>query len=133
MKKIIFLFFTFLGNCTGFAQKPPESVVSDSMKQPLPIVKQPGKKDSALGIEKPLIRLFPNPARNKVEIELKGFEPGFVQVQLIDNMGYKVRDDKRLVLSGNEIIVVMFSEKPGLYILALKQHEKNVKARLVIQ
>lgn len=83
--------------------------------------------------EMPAVRVFPNPAKNKVEIEVKGFEPGNVQVQLIDKNGKLVRNDKRIVFSGNEIIVLMFSEKPGLYFLLVKQGGKNVRTKLVIQ
>lgn len=115
MKQIVFLFFTFLGICTGFAQKPAEII------------------DSLIIKEKPSIRLFPNPAKNKVEIEIKAFEPGYVWIQLIDKHGNMLRNDKRLVFSDNEIIVFMFSEKPGLYFLLLKQGEKKVKSKLIVQ
>ena len=133
MKKITFLFFTFLGICPGFAQKPAPPVVLDSLKQNASLIDQPRKNDSAAVNEKTTIRLYPNPAKNKVEIEINGFEPGFVQVMLIDHKGNKLRNDKRLVFGNKEIIVLMFSEKPGLYILALKQNGKYVKASLVIQ
>ena len=133
MKKIIILFFTFSGNCTGFAQKPAGDIISDSIKQNMPLINQRDKNITGLKKEAPFIRLFPNPARNKVEIEINGFEPGFIQVMLIDNKGNKVRNDKRLVLGNKEIIVLMFSENPGLYILALKQNKTTVKTRLVIQ
>ena len=115
MRQIAFLFFTFSGICTGFAQKPVQII------------------DSASAKEKPSARLFPNPAKNSVEIEIKGFEPGYVLVQLIDKHGNIVRNNKRLVFYGNEIIVFMFSEKPGLYFLLLKQGEKKVKGKLLIQ
>jgi Secretion system C-terminal sorting domain len=117
MKQIAFLFFTFLGICTGFAQKPARIIDSISIT-----VK-----------ERPFMRLFPNPAKNEVEIEIKGFDQGYIQVQLLDNSGKPVRIDKRLVFTGNEIIVFMFSEKPGLYFVTLKQGEKKLRSRLVIQ
>lgn len=115
MRQIAFLFFTFSGICTGFAQKPAEIT------------------DSITVNKKPSIRLFPNPAKNKVEIEIKGFDPGYVSVQLIDRHGNMVRTEKRLVFDGNEIIVFMFSEKPGLYFLLLKQGEKKVQRSILIQ
>ncbi|MEP7236672.1 MAG: T9SS type A sorting domain-containing protein [Ferruginibacter sp.] len=115
MKQIVFLFFTFLGICTAFAQKPAPPVDSIALK------------------EKPSVHLFPNPAKNKAEIEIRGFDPGYLQVQLIDKAGNLVRNDKRFVFSGNEIIVFMFSEKPGLYILLLKQGEKKVRTNLLIK
>ena len=115
MRQIVIIFFTFSGICTGFAQKPAEII------------------DPIMVKEKPAIRLFPNPAKNKVEIEIKGFDPGYLWVQLIDKYGNILRKERRLAFSCNEIIVFMFSEKPGLYFLLLKQGEKKVKSKLLIQ
>ena len=115
MRQILFLFFTFSGICSGFAQKPVQA--NDRVQLEV----------------KPAVRLFPNPAKNKVEIELKGFDPGYVVIQLLDNNGKLKREEKRLVFTGNEIIVFMFSEKPGLYLMWLKQGEKKLKSKLVIQ
>ncbi|MEO6541846.1 MAG: T9SS type A sorting domain-containing protein, partial [Ferruginibacter sp.] len=89
--------------------------------------------DSVVLKEKPFVHLFPNPAKNKIEIELKGFEPGYVVIRLLDNNGKLRREDKRLVFTGNEIIVYMFSENPGLYFIWLKQGEKKLRNKLVIQ
>ncbi len=111
----MFLFFTFSGICTGFAQKPVQITDSGAVK------------------EKPFVRIFPNPAKNKVEIEIKAFDPGYMWIQLIDKHGNILRNDKRLVFNGNETIVYMFSEKPGLYFLLLKQGDKKVKNKLIIQ
>ena len=83
--------------------------------------------------EKPFIRVFPNPASNKAEVELKGFDPGFVQVQIINNTGSLVRDDKRLIYFGHEIIVLMFSIEPGIYFLVVRQDKKLARTKLVIR
>lgn len=133
MKKIIVVFITFSGIYTGSAQNPPDVMDSNKVKQNTVIATKPLKKDSVVATVKPAVRLFPNPAKNKVEIEIKGFEPGNVQVQLIDKSGKLVRNDKRIVFSGNETIVLMFSEKPGLYFLLVKQGGKNVRSKLIIQ
>ena len=133
MKKITLIFFTFSGICKGFTQNPVEIIDSVRAKQITAIAANLNKFDSLVVKEKPSVRLFPNPAKNKVEIEIKGFDPGYVQIQLVDNNGKLVREDKRLVFGGNEIIVLMFSEKPGLYFLLLKQHEKKLKNKLLIK
>lgn len=96
MKKIIFLSLTFSGIYTGFAQKPTAFMVSDSLKIKTQIIDQLCKKDRSVIKEKISVKLFLNPARNKVEIEIQGFEPGFIQLQLIDNKGNLLRDDKDL-------------------------------------
>ena len=125
MKRILLLFFTFSGICPAFAQKPAETVLSDSVRKSKQI------KDSLPG--KPFIRLFPNPAKNKVEIEVNGFEPGFVQVQITDQIGYPIKEDKRQIFVGHEIITLMFSIKPGIYYLAVKQNKKLARSKLVVE
>lgn len=127
MKKFVLLFFTFSGICVAFGQKPAETNSLDSIGKSLSL------NDSLAKKEKPSARLFPNPARNKVEIEIKGFEPGFIQVQIINNTGNVLREDRRIVFVGNEIIVLMFSIEPGIYFLTLKQDKKQVRTKLVIQ
>ena len=128
MKKIILLFFTFLGICSCFSQKIPDSVkiLQSKLTNTLPL-----KRDS-IAKEKSSFRVFPNPAKNKVEIEINGFDAGYVKIQLMSNTGKLLREEKRLVLSGNETIVFMFSEKPGLYFLFLKQGTIVLKNKLVI-
>lgn len=126
--KSTLLFFTFLGIYTSQAQRQPEnqdSVIEQKIKI--------DKVDSLTKTVNPSVKLFPNPAKNKVEIEIKDFRPGFVQVRLIDNNGKLVKDYKRMVFTGNEIIVLMFSEKPGLYFVVLKQDEHILKTKLLIQ
>lgn len=122
-----------MGICKGFTQNPAEIIDSVGVELNPAITNKPGKFDSVAIKETPFVRLFPNPAKNKVEIEIRGFEPGYVQIQLVDNNGKLVREDKRIVFGGNEIIVLMFSQTPGLYFLLLKQHEKKLKSKLVIQ
>jgi hypothetical protein len=132
MKKIILLFFTFSGICCCLAQ-PAKTIDTingkkDAVENTLQL-----KTDSHVAKEKPSVRLYPNPAKNKVEIEIKGFDAGYVKIQLMNNDGKLLREEKRLVLTGNEIIIFMFSENPGLYFLFIKQGKIIKKARLVIQ
>lgn len=133
MRKITLIFFTFSGICKGIAQKPAEILASATATNTIVIATNANKIDSLAVKEKPFVRLFPNPAKNKVEIQVKGFDPGYVQVQLLNNDGKLLREEKRLVFGGNETIVLMFSQTPGLYFLLLKQHDKKLKNKLVIQ
>lgn len=130
--KITLVCFTFLGIYTSQAQNPVKIDRQGIVEKTTVVIDKPGKTDSLDLKEKPTFRLYPNPAKNKVEIEIKGFDPGFVLVQLIDKNGKPARNDKRLVFSGNEIIVLMFSEKPGLYFVLLKQGEHIIRSKLVI-
>lgn len=121
MKKITLIIFTFLGINTGFAQHAPARV--DSIKRV--------EDDSVRA--RPGIRVYPNPTKNKIEIETRGFEAGYVLLQLINNRGAVVRNEKRLVMGGFDLVVFMFSEKPGLYTVVLKQGVKNARATLLIR
>jgi hypothetical protein len=133
MKKIILLFFTFLGICSCFSQDIPKSrdTIAEIPRQVANTL--PLKTDSFKTKANATTRLYPNPARNKVEIEIKGFEPGYIKVQLLTNSGKIIREEKRLVLTGNELIVFMFSEIAGLYYLLLRQGRQTVKNKLIIQ
>lgn len=123
MKKIILLSFTFLGICSGFTQIPSANDVTQIQK---PV-------SDSIPKEKAAVKLFPNPAKNKIELEVNGFNPGMVQLQIINVSGKMVRNDSRLLFSGNETIVVMFSLTPGIYFITIKQKDKLVKKKMVVQ
>jgi hypothetical protein len=123
MKKIVILLLTFLGICSAYAQNPS---VTDT-----PVVKK--NISDSLPKEKAGVKLYPNPAKNKVELGVAGFEPGLVQVQIFNVSGKAVRNDSRLLFSGNENMVVMFSLTPGIYFVVLKQKDKLVKKKMIVQ
>jgi Secretion system C-terminal sorting domain len=129
MKEIVILLVTFLGICKVGAQNPAGIIVVDSLKTTAQ--KMPG--DTLLTKEKVTVKLFPNPAKNKVELDVKGFESGLIQLQIIDIGGNKLRDDQRLLITGNEHIVIMFSLRPGIYFILLKQKDKIVKKKMMVQ
>lgn len=132
MKKFIAILITFSGISAVYAQQATVPKDSGYTKQDQHVPALRVKKDSLPVKEIPSARLFPNPAKNKVEIEVKGFKPGNVHIQLIDKAGKLVRNDQRSLFSGNEIIVYMFSENPGIYFLIIKQDEKSLKSKLII-
>ena len=129
MKEIVILLVTFLGICKGFTQSPSGNITPDS----LTIAAKKTVADSLPAKEKATVRLFPNPVKNKAELEVKGFEPGQVQLQLLDVNGKKIRDDQRLLVSGNENIVLMFSLQPGIYFILVKQKDKLIRKKMVVQ
>ena len=132
MKEIIILFFTFLGICKGLAQNPLGNNLPDSLQNTKAFT-QKKNTDSSLLKEKVSVKLFPNPAKNKVELEVKGFEAGLIQLQIIGISGKVERNDQRLLVSGKENIVVMFSLKPGIYFIAVKQKDKVGKKKMIVQ
>jgi len=131
MKKIIFLFLSFLGICKGFAQTdysggiPGTTAITAAAIQKL-------AADTAVK-EKPFIKLYPNPVKNKAELEVHGFEPGPVQVQIINSYGKMERNDQRLLANGNETMVLMFSLPAGIYFVVLRQKDKTVKKKMMVQ
>jgi len=129
MKEIVIVLVTFLGICKGFAQNSAGGIMTDSLKT----VTQKPVSDTLSAKEKATVKLFPNPVKNRAALEVKGFEPGLIELQIIDISGKRVRDDQRLLVSGNENIVMMFSLQPGIYFIVLKQKNKTVKKKMLVQ
>ncbi len=78
-------------------------------------------------------KIYPNPATNKVEVLVNGFQPGILELKVIDRNGMVYRDDKRLLVNGNEVIVLMFMLPPDIYFILLKQNQRSIKKKLVVQ
>jgi hypothetical protein len=127
MKQIVCLFLLFSGFGKIVAQ---DTALSKTVEGS---IAAPEKKDTDLKKAKPAASIYPNPAKNKAEISVTGFEPGFIQLQVIDLKGNRVRDDKRLLLSGSETIVLMFAMPPGIYFVSLKQDNKFIRKKLLVQ
>ncbi|GAB2837740.1 T9SS type A sorting domain-containing protein [Ferruginibacter profundus] len=129
MKEIVILLVTFLGICKGFSQSPDGSIAPDSVK----IAAQKSVPDSLPVKEKASVKLFPNPAKNKAELEVRGFEAGVIKLQIADVNGKLIRDDQRLLVNGNENIVIMFALQPGIYFIVVKQKDRFVKKKMIVQ
>lgn len=128
LKEICILIFSFLGICAAKAQVTggglSDSIISASVKKMA--------ADSVVK-EKAAVKLFPNPAKNKAELEIRGFAPGMVQVQIINVNGGIERNDQRLLATGNENMVLMFSLQAGVYFVVLRQKDKLVKKKMLVQ
>lgn len=128
MKEICFIIFSLLGICASKAQVPgggtPDSAINAAVKKI--------NADSAVK-EKTAVKLYPNPAKNKAELEIRGFAPGMVQVQIVNVNGGIERNDQRLLATGNENMVLMFSLQAGVYFVVLRQKDKLVKKKLLVQ
>ncbi len=132
MKQILIACLTFSGISGAFAQPERKAIFRDSLEHGRPAVSI-NKNDSTTAKEKYFAKLYPNPTRNKVQIAVKGFEPGYLQLKFYDARGNKLREEKRMLSSGEEAITVMFLLQPGLYMLVLKQNKKLLKKSLVVQ
>lgn len=133
MKKITLLFFTFSGIYSGMAQKTATGTNSTKAIEKIQLSNQPGDPVVTVDKDKPVVQIFPNPAKNKVELVIKGFDPGYLQVSLLNNNGKMIKEEKRLIVGGAETIVFMFSEKAGLYYILLKQGTRSIRTKLLIQ
>jgi hypothetical protein len=122
MKIFVLLAFSLLGKFVCIAQSDSTTVTHVPTKNTVAVVK-----------EKATVQLYPNPVKNKAELNITGFEPGMVQVQIVNLNGGVERNDQRLLLSGNENIVLMFSLRQGVYFVVLRQKDKLVKKKMVVQ
>jgi hypothetical protein len=78
------------------------------------------------------IKLYPNPAKSKITLEVKGFASGMASVKIIDNRGKLLRQDSRLLISGNEDVVMFLALNTGIYYVLVEQNERLVKKRLSV-
>lgn len=80
----------------------------------------------------PDISIYPNPAKNKITIQVKGFKPGMVSVKLLDTKGKQVREDSRLLTNGTEDIIMFLMLKAGIYFILVSEPGKIARKKLVI-
>ncbi|MEO7486939.1 MAG: T9SS type A sorting domain-containing protein [Ferruginibacter sp.] len=78
------------------------------------------------------VNIYPNPAKNKISMQVQGFDPGIIQVKITDTKGKLCRQDNRLLTNGREEIAMFLSLIPGIYFVSLNQKDKVVKKKLVI-
>jgi len=126
MQKII---FTAAINCllvgTLLAQAPIDSI------QAKPLSKQKSS-DSLQALNKAQLTIYPNPAKNKVTLEVKGFEAGTASVRIMDSKGKLLRDDSRLLTNGSEDIIMFLMLQPGIYFIIVSEKGKVARKKLVI-
>ncbi len=114
----------------SFAQP---SINRDSLNPVLP-VSSIIKKDSSLIMvnDKATLKLYPNPATNKILLDVTGFTPGMATVKIIDSKGKVVRSDERLLINGTEQLNMFLSLQAGMYFISISEKNKIVKKKLVI-
>ena len=90
------------------------------------------KKPTVIDVSKPTVRLYPNPSKNKVVLQLNGYKTGMAQLQIINDKGSVVRKEERLLVNGNEEVVMFFSLRAGIYFIKTIQGVIEIKKRLVV-
>ena len=124
---LTFIHFALIGYC--FPQKP---IGKDSFETVAPRTTIQPTGNLTTPVVKPLFTIYPNPAKNKITLLVKGFEPGMVTVRIIDDKGKPIRDDDRLLINGNEEITMYLMLEAGAYFVLLKQKDKSLKRNLFI-
>lgn len=81
---------------------------------------------------KPSFKIYPNPAKNKVSLQVTGFVTGIATVKIIDTKGKIVREDKRLLTDGTDEINMFLQLSPGIYFISINEKNKVVKKKLVV-
>ena len=78
------------------------------------------------------LKIFPNPATNKISLQVTGFNPGLVMVKIVDEKGVLHSNDNRL-LTTNDNEINMFLQLPkGIYYVSIIQQNKAIKKRLMV-
>ena len=78
------------------------------------------------------LKVYPNPAKNKVTLNVSGFEPGMVVVKIADTKGKVWRVDNRLLTNGSEEIAMFLLLQPGIYFISISEKNKVVKKKLIV-
>src|SRR6478609_1524487 len=110
MRSLALLLFCCAIYNESFSQSPTGY---DSIKPTLTVNSQ-AEKDSKRKSQAELT-IFPNPAKNKITVQVKNFKPGMVSVKVIDLKGKVVKEDIRLLTNGSEDIIMFLMLKAGIY------------------
>ena len=126
LKICVFMYFSFFSS-RGFAQL--ETVKDSAFKlYTFDSSKIKNKKEEA----KVSLKIYPNPAKNKITLDVTGFNVGLATVKIIDTKGKVWREDTRLLTNGNEEIIMFLMMPPGIYFISLSEKGKNCKRKLVV-
>jgi len=92
----------------------------------------PKSKENIPDIAKPALSIYPNPAKNKVTLQVSHFDPGMATVRILDIKGKLLREDNRLLTNGTEDIIMFLMLKAGIYFILVSEPGKMVRKKLVI-
>jgi hypothetical protein len=122
----ILLFFFLL----HFSAVLPAQQRTDSVPPAAPRLKK--MRDSLFPFA-PQLKLFPNPVKNRTELEVRNFDAGEVTVLMATITGTKVYAATRLVAGNLDRIVLMLQLPPGIYFCTVQQKQKRAKIKLVVE
>ena len=125
MQKIILMMALILNVALSIAQTGFPQLIDSTN----PVLE---KKINVVNEPKPTAKLYPNPSKNKVVLQLNGFKTGMAQLQIINDKGNVVRKEDRLLVNGNEEVVMFFSLRAGIYFIKTTQGLIEIRKRLIV-
>ena len=81
---------------------------------------------------KATLKIYPNPAKNRITLEVNGFEAGLAVVKITDAKGKIWREDNRLLANGTEDIAMFLMLPPGIYFISISEKTKIIKKKFVV-
>lgn len=81
---------------------------------------------------KATLKIYPNPAKNRITLEVNGFEAGLATVKITDTKGKIWRQDNRLLTNGAEDIAMFLMLPPGIYFISISEREKIIRKKLIV-
>ena len=78
------------------------------------------------------IKIYPNPAINKISLQVTGFKPGLVMVKILDDKGILYTNDNRLLTTSEDEIAMFLQLKRGVYFVIISQQNKSVRKKLMV-
>jgi hypothetical protein len=127
MLKIILLLFCSAFSTCCFCQS---ASFTDSIKSTTNLSLNSDKVSSQ--IITPEMSIYPNPAKNKITLQVKQFDPGMARVQVLDIRGKLVKEDSRLLTNGTEDIIMFLMLKAGIYFIQVVEGAKVVRKKIVL-
>ncbi len=128
MLKTSLLIVTYFIAIHCFSQAVSNTDVSFSGKDSLLVA----TKDTVAAIGKPSLKIYPNPAKNKISLQVTGFETGMVKVRIMDDKGKVVREDDRLLNNGIDEINMFLQLQAGIYSISVSEKNKVVRKKLIV-
>lgn len=109
MKQIVLLIFSFYGISSAICQTNSPVIDNCSAK------------------------IYPNPTKNKLQVAVSGFNAGWIFLKFLDKRGTTVRQEKRMLINGNELVTIMFFLEPGNYWLLITQNNHQLRKTVLIK
>lgn len=125
---LVILTSLITGHCIAQPEEIKDSVIKTTD------IQYASKKDTHTGdlSSNTTLKIYPNPAKNKITLNVAGFEPGLALVKITDAKGKILRADNRLLTNGTEDIAMFLLLQPGIYFISVSEKNKVVKKKLIV-